>query len=83
MHLVSKRKQTIKLADESYAFEQGETIHTENSYKYTTAKFQQLAQRAGWHPRMVWRDRQGLFDVHYLSLNADELHQLPQQIAAS
>jgi dimethylhistidine N-methyltransferase len=68
MHLVSRRKQSIQLGDETYHFENGETIHTENSYKYTGREFQQLAWSAGWHPRMLWSDREDLFNVHYLSL---------------
>ncbi|MDX8386772.1 MAG: L-histidine N(alpha)-methyltransferase, partial [Gallionella sp.] len=35
MHLVSKHKQKILLNGDSFQFEPGETIHTENSYKYT------------------------------------------------
>jgi dimethylhistidine N-methyltransferase len=79
MHLVSRRKQAIRLDGESFPFEPGESIHTENSYKYTAREFRQLARKAGWHPRMLWSDREGLFDVHYLSLNAAEPHHFPQQ----
>lgn len=67
MHLVSQRRQNILLAGELFQFDQGESIHTENSYKYTVLEFQQLARAAGWHPKMTWHDRDGLFCVHYLS----------------
>lgn len=66
MHLVSQRRQNILLAGELFQFEQGESIHTENSYKYTVQEFQQLARAAGWHLKMTWHDRDGLFCVHYL-----------------
>ena len=79
MHLVSQRKQFIRLESETFHFEEGETIHTENSYKYTTQEFQQLTREAGWHPKMLWTDRDGFFNVHYLSLSAAELRHLPQQ----
>lgn len=79
MHLVSLRKQFIQLGGETYHFEDGETIHTENSYKYTGHEFQQLACAAGWHPKMLWSDRAGLFNVHYLSLSADEANHPPRQ----
>ena len=79
MHLVSRRKQSIHMAGETFLFEAGETIHTENSYKYTASEFQQLARKADWHPKMLWSDRDGLFNVHYLSLSATELRHLPQQ----
>lgn len=67
MHLVSQRRQNILLAGELFQFEQGESIHTENSYKYTVQEFQQLASGAGWNPKLTWHDRDGLFCVHYLS----------------
>ena len=78
MHLVSRKKQSICLDDEVFHFDEGETIHTENSYKYTAQEFQQLARKAGWHPKMLWSDRDGLFHVHYLSLSASEPQRLPQ-----
>jgi dimethylhistidine N-methyltransferase len=71
MHLVSRGKQSIQLGDETYHFDDGETIHTENSYKYTGREFQQLAWSAGWHPKMLWSDGEDLFNVHYLSLQSD------------
>ncbi|HEY6093553.1 MAG TPA: L-histidine N(alpha)-methyltransferase, partial [Gallionellaceae bacterium] len=79
MHLISKRAQLIRLPDESFHFEAGETIHTENSYKYAPHEFQQLAREAGWHPKMSWTDRNGFFSVHYLSLSGAEPQHLPQQ----
>jgi L-histidine Nalpha-methyltransferase len=80
MHLVSQRRQIIRLGSESFHFEEGETIHTENSYKYTAQEFQQLARESGWHPKMLWTDRDGLFNVHYLSLSDTEPRHLPQQM---
>lgn len=54
MHLVSQGRPNILLAGELFQFEQGESIHAENSYKYTVQEFQQLAGAAGWHPEMTW-----------------------------
>lgn len=79
MHLVSRKKQTIQLGSETFQFADGETIHTENSYKYTVQEFRQLAREAGWHPKMLWSDRDGLFNIHYLSLSASEPAQLLRQ----
>ena len=76
MHLVSQKRQSICLDDEIFQFNEGETIHTENSYKYTANEFQQLARKAGWHPKMLWSDHDGLFNVHYLSLSASEPQRL-------
>lgn len=78
MHLVSRRKQTIQLAGEYFQFGEGESIHTENSYKYNAQEFQHLASKAGWHPKMLWSDHDGLFNVYYLSLSAAEPHHFPR-----
>ena len=67
MHLVSSRAQSIRFGDHVFAFAEGETIHTENSYKYTLEGFRALATAAGWTPRAVWTDPENLFSVHALS----------------
>lgn len=81
MHLVSRCNQIIRLGNEAFRFEEGETIHTENSYKYTAHEFQQLALEAGWHLKATWSDHACLFNVHYLSLSADEPRHLLRQAA--
>ena len=68
MHLVSKLDQIVRLGDTDIAFARGETIHTENSYKYTLESFQEIAQSAGFVIRSSWSDEQQLFSVHYLEL---------------
>lgn len=74
MHLVSRCRQEIGLCGESFFLEKGESIHTENSYKYTAQEFHQLARTAGWHLKSTWQDDDSLFNVHYLSLsNAEPL----------
>ncbi|MFC6792639.1 L-histidine N(alpha)-methyltransferase [Methylobacterium komagatae] len=66
MHLVSRKDQTVRIGGDSFAFRQGETIHTENSYKYTLETFCALAARAGWQTVTVWTDADALFSVHVL-----------------
>ena len=44
MHLVSRRDQTVRILGERFAFRAGETIHTENSYKYSLDRFRALAR---------------------------------------
>lgn len=68
MHLVSKCRQQMRVDGEVFEFGPDETIHTENSYKYTAQEFQSLAREAGWQPEALWADEDGLFNVHYLSL---------------
>lgn len=66
MHLVSRRPQTVTIGGRSFAFAAGETIHTENSYKYDIERFRDLAVSAGWSHRSVWTDRDRLFSIHLL-----------------
>ena len=66
MHLVSRCRQSIALAGESFELAQGDSIHTENSHKFTVDSLRALAARAGFKPGPVWTDPQGLFSVHWL-----------------
>ena len=68
MHLVSRRAQRVHVAaaGRSFEFEEGESVHTENSYKYTVEGFRALARRAGWAPQAVWTDGQRRFALHWL-----------------
>lgn len=67
MHLESVCDQVATVGSHSYRFRAGETIHTENSYKFTIDEFQTLARTAGWHPRHVWTDKRAYFSVHDLT----------------
>ncbi|MFN2361630.1 MAG: L-histidine N(alpha)-methyltransferase [Marinobacter sp.] len=67
MHLDSKDSQVLSLDNRSIRFGEGESIHTENSYKYTVLGFQRVASRAGFVSRRVWCDDKGLFSVHYMT----------------
>ena len=66
MHLVSLRPQHVNIGHHRFAFEAGESIHTENSYKYSIAEFRELAARGGFKAVKVWRDGKGLFALHGL-----------------
>jgi dimethylhistidine N-methyltransferase len=66
MHLVSRCAQRVTVCGESFDFVEGESIHTENSYKYTVEGFQQLAVEAGFTPRAVWTDAQRWFALFWL-----------------
>ena len=66
MHLVSVREQQVRISDRVFHFSAGETIHTENSYKYSVDEFQDLAREAGFEPQHAWTDPQRLFSIHYL-----------------
>jgi dimethylhistidine N-methyltransferase len=66
MHVVSLRDQTVNVGDHRFGFARGESIHTENSYKYSVAEFQAIAARAGWRAGKVWADSRELFALHGL-----------------
>src|SRR5579863_3843866 len=69
MHLASTRRQKVRIGDATIDFRAGETIHTENSYKYSVESFRALAHGSGWSSVAVWTD--GLFSVHALRMAAD------------
>lgn len=68
MHLVSQKPQTINIEGSEFSFAEGEGIHTENSYKYTTQEFKQLAARSGFDSTNLWVDENELFSVHLFRL---------------
>ena len=70
MHIESLRDQTVHVAGALVPFRKGETIHTENSCKYTVAEFQGLAADAGYDAVAVWTDPDTLFSLHYLRVRA-------------
>ena len=71
MHLVSTEAQTVSIGAHRFSFQRGESIHTENSYKYSIAEFQALAERAGFRPAKVWTDARGWFSVHALNSGSE------------
>lgn len=66
MHLASKKRQKVTVAGRMFSFRAGETIHTENSYKYTQGSFAALARGFGWTPEIAWTDPAELFSVNVL-----------------
>jgi len=70
MHLVSRRDQTVHLAGTSFDFAEGESIHTENSQKFTVAGLRALAAEAGFTAGEAWTDPDGLFSLHWLNAPA-------------
>ncbi|EIZ79092.1 hypothetical protein WSK_2279 [Novosphingobium sp. Rr 2-17] len=64
MHLVARRSLTFRVAGRSFAMQAGETIHTENSHKYTPEEVRLLARAAGWEPLGFWTDDAAMFGVH-------------------
>ena len=70
MHLMSTAAQCVSLCGRRIFFAEGETIHTENSYKYTVEGFAELAEEAGFVSRKAWCDAERLFSLHWLEARA-------------
>jgi dimethylhistidine N-methyltransferase len=66
MHLVSEGNQTVTVDGHAFEFVDGESIHTEDSHKYTVEGFHALAAEAGWRAYRHWTDADELFSIHYL-----------------
>jgi L-histidine Nalpha-methyltransferase len=73
MYLVSRRAQsaTIGRIGLTVRFAAGETIHTENSYKYSLAEINALATAAGLQDLRFWQDAAGRFSLHLLATRTD------------
>jgi dimethylhistidine N-methyltransferase len=63
MHLVSRSAQKVWVGGAAFAFRAGETIHTENSYKYDLDELTRRAARCGLHIRQAWTDENEYFAV--------------------
>lgn len=67
MHLLATRSHAVQILGHDFSFDEGETIHTENSYKFSIPQFHFLARQSGWAPRRVFTDPARLFCVHELA----------------
>jgi dimethylhistidine N-methyltransferase len=68
MHLASLKRQKVKVAGETIEFRAGETIHTENSYKYSVESLGALARGVGWETAGVWTDAKKYFSIQAFKL---------------
>ena len=67
MHLISRKAQRVRVLGHHFSFRPGESIHTENSYKYSFDRFTALAQASGWQVKESWTDKGRMFSVHALT----------------
>lgn len=63
MHLVSRGRQTVRVGDGHFVFEDGESLHTECSYKWEPRALEKLARRAGLEVRELFCDERRTFAV--------------------
>jgi uncharacterized SAM-dependent methyltransferase len=68
MHLQSKRRQIVNIpeAEVSVEFQEGETIWTESSHKYSAEEIVETARDAGFHCECQWIDEQWPFSENLL-----------------
>ncbi len=68
MHLVSEQPQVVHLGGRTFTFGAGETIHTEDSHKYSLDTFGRLTSEAGFSLVRQWLDPKKYFSVQYLTV---------------
>jgi L-histidine Nalpha-methyltransferase len=66
MHLVSQNDQFVRVAGRIFGFRAGETIHTEDSCKYSLEHFARITSQAGFTLARHWIDKNRYFSVQYL-----------------
>lgn len=58
--------QTVRIGGRSFAFDKGERVHTEYSYKYDTPGIEALARSGGFRVAEIWTDDERRFAVVHL-----------------
>lgn len=68
MHLVSAQKQTVEVDyfHRQFRFDKGETIHTENSHKYSESNILRMAELTGFEVENSWYDEKKWFSLNLL-----------------
>jgi len=70
MHLMALSHQEVRLCGRLFTLRAGDSLHTENSYKFTVESVHELALRAGFTPGPVWTDPDRYFALHWLQAPA-------------
>lgn len=65
MYLVSLKDQRVEIAGRRFEFAEGETIHTENSHKYTLSGLRELLSETGFEPVQYWTDNKQHYALYY------------------
>ena len=55
MHLEATSRQEVQVLGRRFVIEAGESIHTENSYKLSVVRWQEIFEAAGWQMSMDWQ----------------------------
>lgn len=73
MHLMARQDISFDVAGHRFRIYGGETIHTENSYKYRAEEAAFLARAAGWEPMARWTDARELYSLEFWQAQSDRL----------
>jgi dimethylhistidine N-methyltransferase len=65
-HLVAHRPVTIRVGDHMFTLAEGESIHTDSSYKLEPEEFRVLAEQADWTMVRCWIDNDGFASLYLL-----------------
>jgi dimethylhistidine N-methyltransferase len=65
MHLQAQQDLTVRWSGGERRFAKGETVHTENSYKYRASDFDALLREAGFVHTQCWTDERGWFAMFW------------------
>ena len=68
MHLISKKNFTLKINKKNIKFIKDESIHTENSHKYSKSKFVKLVNKSGFKVLKYFTDKKNYFGVFLLKV---------------
>ena len=71
MHLEALCDTSFEVLGQRFLLAAGETIHTENSYKWTLDEARLLARAGGWEPVTVWLDPAAKFGLHLWRVAGD------------
>ncbi len=61
MHLISTRDQSYDIGGITVRFREGESIHTEDSYKFSISELETMLREAGFSKTNVWKDSRDLY----------------------
>ena len=68
MHLISNKLHSVNILDKKLQFKKGESIHTENSYKYTYSTFEKLVNKTNFVVENFVTDSKEFFGIFILKV---------------
>lgn len=66
MHLIARKASEYSLGSDNFTFRQGESIHTENSYKYSADEFSEIASEGKFSVSRILQDPWKYYSIYVL-----------------